>query len=334
MRVAIRASLPMLVFILIVLGPSKSAAETLREIPLPYTAFPAGVAVAPDGGVWISIMHADRLLRFDPDSNRFSEISLSNETLPRGLIVDPHGQVWFAASARGFVGRVSAATVKPREFALPSVVAVEKAAPAPWTLAYSARDDAVWFTVHSHGMLGRLGARAEPVRHGFAVREIVLATRPSRPDGIAVDSDGAIWVTEMGSDEIVRIDPIGAGVRRLALPRGSRPRGIATSAYAVWVTLFGSQRLLRIDRSSLAMKSWPGPSGAWSHPYAIAVDSHGAVWFSEYSGNTVVRFRDGVDRFDIFRIPTPNSRVQAIATDARGRVWYVGGFSGTLGVIH
>jgi len=28
--------------------------------------------------------------------------------------------------------------------------------------------------------------------------------------------------------------------------------------------------------------------------------------------------------FDVFRIPTPNSRVQAIATDARGRIWYVG----------
>jgi len=38
-RVAVRASLLVLVFILIVFPQSKSWPEALREIPLPYTAF-------------------------------------------------------------------------------------------------------------------------------------------------------------------------------------------------------------------------------------------------------------------------------------------------------
>ena len=73
------------------------------------------------------------------------------------------------------------------------------------------------------------------------------------------------------------------------------------------------------------------PSGARSFPAAIAVGRNGAVWVAEYGSDTIVRLRAG--RLEAFPLPTQRARVGAIAADGRGRLWYVGGFGGRLGVI-
>jgi len=118
---------------------------------------------------------------------------------------------------------------------------------------------------------------------------------PLSSDGIAVDSDGAIWVTRWE--------------RRDRADRSSPMLACGGWCYHVVVTPVESPRRRTrsgsrcSDRSAscgstghrLAMKSWPAPSGAWAHPYAIAVDSHGAVWSVSTREYRRPVFRDGVD---------------------------------------
>ncbi len=334
MRARLGLSVWLLSLTMPLLGTGLARAETVREFPLPTSAFPGGVAVAPDGGVWVSVMHADTLLRFDPASNRFTAVKLQKRSYPRGLLVDSRGDLWYAASGLGLVGRLSQEGGTPKEFAIPSIVIPRKALPAAWALALDRRGGEVWFTVHSEGLVGRVGVGAEPVRRGFRVRELKLGELTVRPDGIAADSRGGIWVAELGANRLARIDSGDGSIRRLPLPPGSSPRGLATAPDgAIWAGLFQSHRLLRVDPSSFKMRAWPMPSGERSSPYAVTVDSAGGVWVSEYSANTIVRFDPTTERFRVFPLPTPRSRVQAIAADREGRLWYVGGFSGRLGVI-
>ena len=307
---------------------------SVREFEQPVMAFPTGIAATPDGSVWIASTFADRLVRFDPKTGQSREFRLPMNARPVGLLADSGGGVWFAASGLAFVGRQDPGGGKPKEFAIPAIRTAYAAFPAPWALARDPRGGDLWFTVHSDGIVGRLPRGAEPVHRGFAVREIKLGAAKLRPDGIAADGRGGIWVAEPGGDQLARIGQADGAVTPLPLPTGSRPRGVAAGPDgAIWVTLFGTHQLLRLDPLTLHTRSWPMPSGQGSSPYAVAVAASGTVWVAEFMGDTIVRFDPGTERMTALALPTPRSRVRALTVDAEGRVWYAGSASGRLGVI-
>jgi virginiamycin B lyase len=91
--------------------------------------------------------------------------------------------------------------------------------------------------------------------------------------------------------------------------------------------------LLRLDPITLRTRSWPMPSGTRSSPYAVTVAASGTVWVAEFIGNTIAGFDPRAERMTAVPLPTPRSRVRALAVDAEGRVWFAGSASGRLGVI-
>jgi len=90
---------------------------------------------------------------------------------------------------------------------------------------------------------------------------------------------------------------------------------------------------LVLDPVTLHTRSWPMPSGQGSSPYAVAVGASGTVWVAEFMGDRIVRFDPATERMTAIALPTPRSRVRALAADTEGRVWYAGSASGRLGVI-
>jgi virginiamycin B lyase len=313
---------------------SRASVAGVREFEQPVLTHPTGLAAAPDGTIWIASTYADKLVRFDPETRKISEVQLPLRSHPAGLLVDEQGIVWFVASGLGLVGRLTEGTRAPAEFPLPSVVAAKYAIPSPCALTLDSSRRELWVTIESAGAVGRLDRSAQPVRRGFAIRELSLGEATSRPCGIAADRHGAIWVAETGADRLTRIDPPSGELRRLPLPAGSRPRGLAASTDGrIWAALFGGHQLLAVDTASFATRAWALPSGARAAPAAIAIGPDGAVWVSDVEANSLVRFQPGTGEFRSYPLPIPNSRVHAIAVDPRGRLWYVGSASGRLGVI-
>ena len=307
---------------------------SVREFDEPVLAFPTGLTVARDGAVWIASTFADMLVRFDPRTGMTRGYSLELRTHPVGLLADPSGAVWFAASGLGRVGRLDPGAEKPKEYGIPSMLTARNALPSPWLLARDPRDGDIWFTVHSDGMIGRLPRGAEPVRRGFAITELKLGPADLRPDGIAADGRGGLWVAEPGADRLVRIGSADGSLTPVPLPAGSRPRGVAADPDgSIWVTLFGTHELLHLDPSTLRTRAWRMPSGSGSSPYAVTVAASGAVWVAEFMGDRIVRLDPRTERMTAVALPTPRSRVRALAVDSEERVWYVGSASGRLGVI-
>ena len=307
---------------------------SVREFEQPVLVFPTGIAASPDGAVWIASTFADKLVRFDPRTGQSKGFQLELRAHPVGLLADPGGSIWFAASGLGRVGRLDPGDEAPKEFGIPAMLTARSAIPSPWFLARDPKDGDMWFTVHSDGIVGRLPRGAQPVHRGFAVSEIKLGPAELRPDGIAADGRGGIWVAEPGADRLVRISSADKSLTPLPLPAGSRPRGMAAGPDgSTWVTLFGTHQLLQLDPVTLHTRSWPMPSGPGSSPYAVAVGASGTVWVAEFMGDTIVRFDPGTERMTAFALPTPRSRVRALTVDAVGRVWYAGSMSGRLGMI-
>ncbi|MEZ5095252.1 MAG: helix-turn-helix domain-containing protein [Nocardioides sp.] len=71
----------------------------------------------------------------------------------------------------------------------------------------------------------------------------------SRPVGLAVDSEGAVWSVSYDSAELTRI-PAGADAPDLTVPAGKVPLRVVAAFDAIWVTSFGNGLLLQIDPTS------------------------------------------------------------------------------------
>jgi len=291
------------------------------------------LAVDDHGVVWVAVTHADTLLRLDPSTGSFTTFKLPNRTHPAALLSDPGGRLWFASSGLGLVGRLDRGRVN--EFVLPSLVQQKVAGfPTPRALTFDPSADEVWFSIQSNGRVGRLPRLSEPSRRELSIRELPVASSVARLQGIASDGHGGVWVAESGVDRVTRVDVTTATLRRIVLPPGSRPHAVVRGADGrLWFTLFGSHRLLRLDPNSHAVKSWIMPSAPRSSPVAITADRRGALWVAEYDAGPVVRFHPHLEAFAVVRVAPALARVQALAADPSGRVWFVTGFGARLGVI-
>jgi len=326
-----------LLAVLLLLAPP-AAAQAIREVPIPHALFPSGLTVAPDGTVLIADRLGDQLIGFAPDSQRFTRVELEKNTQPRAVAVDGGGGVWLANSGMGRVDRLNPpGRVKPGDepidqFTLPPQRG-SRTMLAPWALALPPAHDVLWFTVDS-GLIGRLPTATPRVRRGspLAVQETKVGSSADRLYGIAA-GPGVAWAAAAGSDQLIRITETG-DITRVALGAGSRPRSVAVGADGVvWAALYGRRQLARVDPRSLEVTAWALPSGERAVPAALAVDGAGAVWIADMGGDAIVRFEPARQRFTSLSIPTRGARVQALAVDARGRLWYVGAVSRRLGVV-
>ncbi len=305
----------------------------ITELIEPALTFPLGLATAPDGAIWAASTFADQLVRLELDSGRISVVQLPLRSHPVGLAVDDQGRVWFAGSGVGLVGRITPGVARAAEFPPPTLFFPGRSIPSPTGIALDKRSGQAWFTLGPGSLLGAVALAAEAVRKGTVVKEIVLGSEAARPESIAPDPRGGAWIAELAADALVHIEPNGS-IRRMALPAGSHPRGLATAPDGgVWVALFGTHRLLRVDPWSLSIRDWPMPSGPRSNPYAVAVDADGGVWTSEFTANTITCFDPIRERFISWDVPTRRAGVRALTVDRTGRIWFVGSYSGRLGVV-
>ena len=90
---------------------------------------------------------------------------------------------------------------------------------------------------------------------------------------------------------------------------------------AIYYTDFRGGRLGRLDLAHMSFRDWPSPSGPSSHPYGIAADADGNLWYNEFSANQLVRFSPRTQTFQRFTLPSPHSEVRHMVRDARGRIW-------------
>lgn len=105
----------------------------VRTFPVPNTQalragngpIPYDLRIAPDGTVWGTELHGNRLIRFDPQSERFRAYDLPTaHGGPRRMDVAADGTVWIAHYAAGKVARFDPRSERFTEHALPDADAL------------------------------------------------------------------------------------------------------------------------------------------------------------------------------------------------------------------
>jgi len=142
---------------------------------------------------------------------------------------------------------------------------------------------------------------APSVAQPVALRTIVQAEMPARPNGLAVDAADRIWLALQGSPpSLGMVDARACAVSadcaptEFALDEDATPRFVAVSRRdgSVWVTatVADGGRVYRFDPATERLDRYDTPG---QDPYDIAVDSRGVVWFTDLAEGTINSIRAG-----------------------------------------
>jgi len=292
-------------------------AGKITEWPVPTPKFARDPAPGPDGNIYITVMFADRIARFDVKTQKFNEWDLPPGAHPHGLLVDKAGKVWYSGNGNGTIGELDTVSGKVIEHKTPS-------GGSPHTLVI---DDAgaIWFTNQS-GSVGRLD------RASGKITEYKMS---GGPYGLTLDKRGNVWVCRMGADKMGIIDSKTGKISELYMGPGSQPRRVAAAPDGtLWVTLYGIGKLAHIDPATAkVVKEYEMPAGENGGPYAVTVDGSGRVFASEIRKDTVAMPDPKTEQFLVFPLPSRNVGIRKAIVDAQGRLWYMGSHSGRLGMI-
>lgn len=299
-------------------GALAQIAGEVREWPVPTPKFARDPAPGPDGSIYIAVMHGNRIARFEPATQRFTEWDLPPGARPHGLVVDGAGIVWYTGNGNGTIGRLDPANGKVVEYRVPG-------GGDPHTIVLAA-DGKLWFTVQNGQRVGRL----DPASGG--IDEFPMR---GNPYGLAIDRQGVVWVCQLRGDALGWIDPASGRSGTLATGSGTAPRRIATAPDGnLWVTYFGSGQLARLDPLARRISgTWALPKAGGERAYAVTVDAAGRVWVNGIDTDTVSVFDPAGGKFRVLNLPSQNVGIRKAIVDAAGRYWYMGSHNGRLGVV-
>ena len=230
----------------------------------------AAVVNPKNGVVWIAVSAANAVFRFDPATAAFTQ--LPEIERPHAVSVNPtDGTVW--------IGGIS--TVQRFSADGSQVLATVTGVHEP-EVAVNTTDGSCWVT-DSRGKIGRYGpdgtlAAASPVK---------LA----EPKYVAVNSrSGNAWVTDPHSNVIVKLNPSGQEVLRIADITLPTSPSINQKDGSLWVVA-DSNTLVKLSADGQKLLEVPGGMVILS----IGVNSQdGSVWVADQVGST---FQGAVSKF-------------------------------------
>ena len=168
-------------------------------VPLPY-----GIAVTPDGSVWVSRLHADDLARIDPSSGAVTMVPVPFAG-PRRLRSDADGNLWITAFPESAIYRYEPAAQRFTRFELP---VLPKGSETPYALNVDKRRGIVWVNGNQSDSLYALEIasgnwRRVPLPRRVAfTRDIEIAA-----DGTVYTSTSSFpsWHVEDGQPTLIRV---------------------------------------------------------------------------------------------------------------------------------
>lgn len=191
----------------------------------------------------------------------------------------------------------------------------------------AARDGTIWYTGQMAGVLGRLDPASG------RIREYPLKTPHTGPHGLKEDKDGNIWFTGNNSGLIGKLDPKTGAVKEYGLPDPDArdPHTLVFDHDGIlWFTVQAANRIGRLDPTTGEIRLVKSPTPD-SHPYGMAVNSKGDVFFVEFNSNKVASIDRQTMKIREWKLPDPGARPRRIAIGPDDIVWYTDFARGYLG---
>ena len=202
----------------------------ITSYELPEGAFPTDIVSGPDGALWFTEAHGDRIGRVTTTGDVTEYPIPTAGAFASDITVGPDGALWFTESSGNKIGRI---TTKGELTEYPLAAAAQPAA------IVTGRDGALYFAEANTNAITRMNTKGQvtrrsplpiadatpvslaPTRHGVYVSQHSLGSigfmsyggafgRPLRtksaPDAITIGPDGALWYASGNESKIGRIE--------------------------------------------------------------------------------------------------------------------------------
>ncbi|MEV4236449.1 serine/threonine-protein kinase PknD [Nocardia sp. NPDC050408] len=169
------------------------------------------------------------------------------------------------------------------------------------------------------GESGGGGNSPTPIGPGFLSQTALPFTDVSLPTDVAVDTAGNVYVTDMGSDRVVKL-AAGASTSTLLPFTGlNNPQGVAVDAAGnIYVTDTSNDRVVKLAAG--ASTPTPLPFTGLKDPQGVAVDTAGDVYVGDRGNDRVVKLAAGASAPTTLPF-TGLQDPQGVAVDAAGNVY-------------
>ncbi len=332
-----------------------AAAQTITEFPvLAPASEPRGLASGPGQTMWYGTHGTRKIGRIDltrlegcqaNPSVCIMEIPIPNTTSgtdPYNLVQGSDGAIWFTEGAGNKVGRLDPSRLEGCA-AAPTLCITEYASPStfPFSIA-SGPDGNIWFT--AGGKVARVdlsrlaGCQAAPAT--------CITTFSISAGSVAAGPDGNVWCTLFGPSGIGRIDlsriagcetDSSKCLTAFATPSGTNPdHPVAGPDGNIWFTDNGP-KIGRVDLKALAGCA----SGSCITEFPVAAPfgnladltsgPDGALWFIDFSSNSVGRLSTAGQVTNQYAISTPGANAQRIRTGPDGSLWLTEDLANKIG---
>lgn len=304
-----------------------NGSPTVREYVMPMAQdLPHDVAVDRDGKVVITGMFSHSMYRLDPASGVMETVRIPIERAnPRAVVIDDRGAWWVLLGAPRKLARRDPGSGEWATYDIgmyPHSVGVDRAGRA-WFNGHFTRDpEQIGFVDHATGTV--------------TVREVPGHPTLAKVDGgpipyeLRIAPDGAVWISELAGNRLVRHDPATGAFKAFDMPTPhSGPRRFdIDGAGMVWVPEFAAGKLARLDPTTGRFTEWDLPVKD-AAPYVVRVDDRrGDLWIGTGAADAVFRFDPRTARFTAYALPTRGALVRHLDVDERtGAVWVAYGAS-------
>jgi virginiamycin B lyase len=188
----------------------KTGGVTEYKMPDPRARDPHTPVFDARGILWFTVESGNFIGRLDPKTGevRLKDVPTPN-AVPYGIVVSSSGMPYFCEFGSNKLASVNPATMEITEYALPVGARPRRLAITP--------EDVIYYTDYGRGYLGRFDTKT-----GKQEEWASPGGPDSKPYGIAITPDGAVWYSESGvrPNTLVRFDPRSQVFAREAIPSG------------------------------------------------------------------------------------------------------------------
>lgn len=297
-----------------------------------------GITADSQGNAWFyhSTNRTSTIVKFEPDSDKFTQFTINAETVVENPIVSLAGgmlvfdkdrnTIWFTDARTNSIGKLDVQTSHIDLIRIPTVES------GPMGIVLSPDSKSVWFTELEGNKIARLDVQSEKITEYFTGDQ-------TGPTFLAFDSNGNLWVTLAYSHNLLRVDATTLNSTPLASPMTFSnnyvfsPFGIdivnANGMNKIFVSDHGSSRVISSDVNSNLNSStsyWTSPTSTpdYTLPGQIVSDNAGIIYFPEHGRNNIARINTGSGVMTEYKIPTGPLSIaifDAISDDGK-RLWF------------
>ncbi|MGI0048575.1 MAG: virginiamycin B lyase family protein, partial [Nitrososphaera sp.] len=182
-----------------VLGIYNPEDNSSRRFAIPIEGIASGLAMDGNGSLWMPIIQANKVAKFDPASEQFSSYDIPTPSArPAGIAADSSGSIWFAEAGAGSIARIDPGTGSITEYKPKSQL---QALDEPAAVFPDPASSNVYIAEHSGHTVTVFNSLLGTFREYPTVNEAGL------PFGMALDSYGNLWFAQHEIDRVGVIDP-------------------------------------------------------------------------------------------------------------------------------